>query len=127
MTKTGKIIPNGVSLEKHEYKTILFLTELGLDVELVPRSNKPGIRTPDAIINGEPWELKAPKGQGRWLLENTLQKATRQSQNVIIDLNRIQIHQAKCLNELEKQFKKSKQIHKLRIITKNHKVIDFEK
>ena len=127
MNKTGKIIPNGVSLEKHEYRTILFLTEQGLDIELVPRSNQPGVRTPDAIISGEPWEFKSPRGKGRWLLENTLQKAVRQSPNVIIDLQRIQIHQTKCLQELEKQFYKSKQIRKLRIITKNHKIIDFSK
>lgn len=36
----GKIIPNGVILEKHEYKTILLFTEMGANVELIPKSNK---------------------------------------------------------------------------------------
>ncbi len=40
--KKGKITPNGVSLEKHEYDTVLFFTELGCDVELLPRSNRAG-------------------------------------------------------------------------------------
>ena len=35
--KKGKIIPNGVILEKHEYKTILLFTEMGSDVELIPK------------------------------------------------------------------------------------------
>ncbi|MBR2659137.1 hypothetical protein IKD57_04655, partial [Candidatus Saccharibacteria bacterium] len=70
--KKGKIIPNGVILEKHEYKTILLFTEMGSDVELIPKSDKKGVRTPDIIMDGLKWEMKSPKGKGRWLLENTL-------------------------------------------------------
>ena len=128
MTKIrGKIIPNGVILEKHEYKTVLFFTEIGFDVELIPKSNQKNVRTPDIIMCGIKWEIKSPKGQGRWLLENTLQKASRQSPNIIIDLDRIKIHQTKCLQELERQFYKSKKAKLLKIITKTKKVVDFEK
>lgn len=125
--KNGKIIPNGVILEKHEYKTILIFTEMGFDVELIPRSDKKGIRTADIMMDGVEWELKCPKGKGRWLLENTLKKAVRQSPNVIIDLDRIKIHQSKCLMELNKQFYKTKSVKRLKIITKTRKTIDFEK
>ncbi|MDO4746796.1 MAG: hypothetical protein Q4A70_00410 [Candidatus Saccharibacteria bacterium] len=61
------------------------------------------------------------------LLENTLKKASRQSENIIIDLARIRIHQAKCIKELEKQFYKIKQIRKMLIVTKSKKVIDYTK
>ncbi|MBR2709918.1 hypothetical protein IKE72_02470 [Candidatus Saccharibacteria bacterium] len=125
--KQGKIIPNGVMLEEHEYKTILFFTELGFDIELIPKSNKKGIHTADIIMNNTKWELKSPKGKGRWLLENTLQKASKQSPNVIIDLARIKIHQTKCLQELEKQFHKSKKVKQLKIITKSRKMVEFKK
>ena len=128
MKKTkGKIIPNGVILEKHEYKTILLFTEMGANVEIIPKSNKKGIHTPDIIMYGSKWEMKSPKGKGRWLLENTLKKSAKQSSNVIIDLDRIKIHQAKCLQELEKQFYKSKGIQRLKIITKNKKIVEFKK
>lgn len=123
----GKIIPNGVILEKHEYKTILLFTEMGANVELIPKSNKKGIHTPDIIMYGLKWEMESPKGRGRWLLENTLKKAVKQSSNVIIDLDRIKIHQAKCLQKLEKQFYKSKGIQRLKIITKNKKIVEFKK
>lgn len=123
----GKIIPNGVILEKHEYKTILLFTEMEVDVELIPKSNKKGIHTPDIIMCGLSWEMKSPKGKGRWLLENTLKKAAKQSPNVIIDLDRIKIHQTKCLQELEKQFYKSKGVKWLKIITKNKKIVEFKK
>lgn len=123
----GKIIPNGVVLEKHEYKTILFFTEIGEDVELIPKSNKKGIRTADIVMDGLQWELKSPRGKGRWLLENTLKKANRQSPNIVIDLRRIKIHQDRCLQELEKQFYKSKGVKWLKVITKTKKIIDFKK
>lgn len=74
MKKKGKIIPNRASLERHEYETILVFTELGLDVSLIPKSNLKGVHTADIIIDDEQWEMKCPKGSGRWLLENTLKK-----------------------------------------------------
>ena len=127
MTKFGKIIPNGVYLEKHENNTVVFLTQQGFDVTLIPRSQQKGMHSPDVIINGIEWEIKSPKGKGRWLLENTLRKATRQSPNVIIDLQRIHIHEQKCLRELEKQFFMIKNIKHLRIITKRKEIIAFDK
>ena len=125
--RKGKIIPNGVILEKHEYKTILLFTEMGIDIELIPKSNKKGVHTPDIIMEGLKWELKSPRGSGRWLLENTLQRAVKQSPNVIIDLDRIKIHQIKCLQELEKQFYKSKGAKQLKVIMKTKKIVDFKK
>lgn len=125
--KTGKIIPNGVSLQKHEYDTVLVLTELGYDVELIPKSNKLGEKSPDIRIGKVFWEIKSPKGEGKWLVKNIMQKASRQSENVIIDLRRIKIHQNRCLPEFEKQFKCSKRVKRLKIITKARKVIDFVK
>jgi hypothetical protein len=116
-----------VVLEKHEMATVVFLTNLGLDVELVPPSGTKGASTPDIKINGVPWEMKSPRGQGRWLIENTLQKAVKQSHNVIVDLRRIKIHQTKCLQELEKQFYHSRGLIRLRVITKARKIIDFKK
>ena len=97
------------------------------DVELIPKSDKKGVRTPDIIMDGLKWEMKSPKGKGRWLLENTLKKAVRQSPNIIIDLDRIKIHQTKCLQELEKQFYKSKGVRWLKIVTKTKKIVEFKK
>ena len=125
--KKGKIIPNGVILEKHEYRTVVFLTKCGLDVELIPKSNEAGIHTPDIIVAGEKWEMKAPKGEGNALMKNTIQKALRQSPNIIIDLRRTKRNQIKCLCELRREFIKSKTIHRLKIITKSNKTLDFKK
>ena len=125
--KKGKIVPNGVVLKNHENATVVFLTELGFDVELIPKINIEGVHMPDIIINGVKWEMKAPIGEGGSLMKNTIQKAVKQSPNIIIDLRRTKRHQTKCLRELEKHFDKSKSIKCLKIITKSRRVLDFKK
>ena len=125
--KKGKIIPNGVILEKHEYRTVLLFTEMGVDIELIPKSEKKGVHAPDIVMNGLRWEMKSPKGEGRYLMQNTIQKAVKQSRNVIVDLRRVKRSQERCLQELEKEFGSSKNLQKLKVITKSRKILDFEK
>lgn len=123
----GIITPNGVSLEKHEYETVLFFTNLGYDIELIPKSNKQGERTPDLRMDNNLWEMKAPKGEGKYLISNTIQRAVKQSPNIILDLRKTKRHQTKCLAEIQKEFKKSRSIKRLKIITKSRKLLEFNK
>ena len=125
--KTGKITPNGVVLETREYKTITLFTELGINIELIPKSEIPGIHTADIRMQGLEWEIKSPKGNGRWLIENTLRRAVKQSCNIILDLRRIKIPMQKCLVEINKQSQISKGIKNLKVITKNNTIIDYNK
>ncbi len=125
--KKGKIIPNGVVLEKHEYQTVLYFTELGIDVELVPKSHKFGERSPDIKMDNLLWEMKCPKGQGKYLIQNTLHKAADQSENIIIDLRRIKIHHARCMTRIEKEFRLTRRIRRIKVITKTKNIIDFQK
>lgn len=127
MKKKGKITPNGIVLKTHENATAVFLTEQGFDVELIPTSNIEGVHTPDIKMNGLKWEMKAPLGEGNQLMENTIQRALKQSQNIIVDLRHTKRHQTKCLRELEKQFLSKKGIKRLKVITKSGKTLDFEK
>ena len=122
--KKGKIIPNGEVLKEHEMATVIFLTEMSYDIEFIPKSNIKGIHTADIIMMGLEWEMKSPKGDGKWLIKNTFQKAAHQSENIIIDLRRIKIKQDKCIEESEKQFRYSKRIKRLIIITKSKKVLE---
>ena len=103
------------------------MTELGYDVDCIPKSNIKGIHTPDIKMGGLKWEMKAPTGEGNQLMENTIQKALKQSQNIIIDLRHTKRHQTKCLRELEKQFNNKKGLKRLLVITKSRKIIDFNK
>lgn len=125
--KKGNITPNGVVLEKHEYKTVLLFTEIGKDVELIPRSKISGVHTPDVKIDGIKWEIKSPIGKGKYLMANTIQKAVKQSRNVIIDLRRTKRHQTKCINELKREFECSNSLRRLKVISKNGRILDFVK
>ena len=69
MTK-GKITPNGVVLETHENATVVFMTEQGYDVELLPPVQRKGARTPDIHMNGLDWEMKTPKSNGKYTIEH---------------------------------------------------------
>lgn len=40
----GKIVPNGVRLQAHEYDTVLYFTEMGKEVELIKPLYTPGRR-----------------------------------------------------------------------------------
>jgi hypothetical protein len=127
-THKGRITFNDVILEKHELRTVVFLSEkCGYNIELLPPSQRKGDKTPDMIMNGLKWEMKAPRGKGRWLIENTLQKSVKQSPNVIIDLTRIKIKQERCLPEIEKQFARSRGLKQLVVITKSRRIIDLKK
>ena len=123
----GKITPNGVSLEKHEYATVLLLTEMGYDVELVPRSTREGEHTPDIIIDNVKWEMKSPTGETRNTIKNIIQGALRQSVNVILDLRRVKRPMEKCLRDIEREFTHNKKLRRLLVITKSKKVLDFSK
>lgn len=125
--RKGKIISNGVLLQRHEYETVLLLTSLGYNVELVPKNNKQGEHTPDLKIDGLYWEMKAPRGEGKWLMSNTIQRAARQSSSIIVDLRRTKRHQTKCIKELKKEFQSSRSAKRLKIITKSKKFLDYEK
>ena len=102
--RTGKIIPNGVRLETHEYDTILFFTNLGKNIELIPPSNTPGNRRADFLMN------------------------LKQSCNVVIDLRLTKSSQELSLaTHLSNCFSSSKKAKRMLIITKQEKLLDYKK
>ena len=125
--KKGKIIPNGVSLEKHENETIVFFTELGFDIELIPPSNSPKAKTPDFMMGGVAWEMKSPQGKSKSSLEHLFKKATKQSENIIIDLTHSRMKEKVALKEVERCFNQTGSCRKLKVITKNHKLLEYKK
>lgn len=123
--KKGRIIPNGVTLEKHEFDTIVFLTTLGNDVELIPPKHIPNMLSPDIKMAGEVWEIKSPKGSSRSTLEHAFQHAVKQSPNIIFDLRRTDIPLEKSKHTLSKLMQTSKNAKRLAIITKDRNLLYF--
>ena len=81
-------------------------------------------KTPDLDINGEKWELKSPLGNGKNTIKNNLHGARKQSTNIIIDLRRIKMHQAKALSKINHYLTSHRtKIRHLLVITKTGKVL----
>lgn len=69
----------------------------------------------------------SPKGEGKWVIKNIVQKAQKQSENIIIDLRRTKLPQEKCINELHMHFRLSKRIKRMKIITKDRELLEYSK
>ena len=123
----GKLKQNGVHLEEHEYQTVKFFLEQGYDIELIPPSKIKHLQMPDLIMQGVPWEMKSPKGDGKYTIKNVVQNASHQSENIIIDLRRCHIPEEKTIKEISRYFEKSKRIRRIKIITKSCETLDFSK
>ena len=127
MKRKGKIIPNGVSLEKHENETVVFFTELGFNVELIPPSNIPKAKTPDFMMEGKAWEMKSPQGKSELTIEHAFKRAAKQSENIILDLRRTNVKTEKARVLIEKLFKVSRRVKLIKVITREQELVDFKK
>ncbi|MDR0298703.1 MAG: GNAT family N-acetyltransferase [Streptococcaceae bacterium] len=125
--KSGQLKPNGVLLASHEYATIISLTSLGYDLELLPPSRIKGQHTPDLKMDGRYWEMKAPKGESKSVISHILKKALMQSPNIILDLRRLKMTPTEALDRTKYEFQLQKRIRRLKVILKNNDMIDFER
>ena len=82
-------------------------------------------KTPDFLIKGKYWELKTPTGNGKYNLQHALRNAAKQAENIIIDARFSKMHINKIKNELNYQFKRSRNIKRLLLIDKQKKVVEI--
>ncbi len=123
----GNLKQNGVHLQDHEYATVKLLLEQGYDIELIPPSQIKYLRMPDIIMEGVPWEIKAPEGKSKYTAQNIIQNAAGQSRNVIIDLRRCKLNEVQALRDFEREYNKSKHMKRMKIVRKNGEILDFNK
>ena len=91
------------------------------DITFIHRVNH--MQTADFLIKGQIWEHKAPRGNGKRTIQNSLRNADNQSTMVIIDLRRCKLHPAKALSNIRHELERATKIKKLLVITKTGKVI----
>ncbi|MCL2144412.1 MAG: hypothetical protein FWH43_02815 [Endomicrobia bacterium] len=129
MTKYGKtIIPYGVNPEPHEIETAQFFNKHGKDVEFLTPNRTRGVKNPDIKMDSILWEIKSPKNTSKRAIENIFRKALKQSKNIIFDLSRSRMsNDNKGVAQITKQFALVKNAHRLIIITKAKKLLDFKK
>ena len=127
LMKRGRITPNGVVLQTHENATVVFLTDQGFDVELIPPVQIKDARTPDIRMLGLEWEMKSPKSNGKYTIEHSFRSALKQSPNIIFDIRGSKMPQEKCISEIERRFNDFKKVNRVMIITKKLELLDFIK
>ena len=115
----GKIIvPAGVLPEQHELETASFLAELGKDIEFQIPNRTKGAKTPDILMDGVLWEMKTIFGKSKKTIQTALDRAGKQSKNVIIALRHTSMKTDYCLNVLQVEFEK-RSLKRIIIITKS--------
>ncbi|MBQ6437782.1 hypothetical protein IJJ12_00175 [bacterium] len=101
-----------------EAKTIRLLLSRGHSVELIPISRIKGVKTPDILLDGIPWEIKNPHVSTTDSLRHLMWKASKQSHNVIFDLRRLKQQSLRAASTLEHLFANNRDLRRL----KNHLV-----
>ncbi len=114
-------------MQSHEYHTVRILLKNGFDIELVPSSSIKGLHLPDIMMNGQPWEIKAPEGGGRHTIKHNVQNAAHQSENLIVDLCRCKLDEEIALKDIQHHFNLSKHIKRIKVITKAEEILDIRK
>ena len=88
----GRVFIPTVSARKppseHEVLTALRLAETGTDVLFRVDSHDAGAKNPDAEMNQQIWEFKAPTGQGKNTIDSQMKRAGKQAERLVLDLRR---------------------------------------
>lgn len=121
-------IPAGINVWQHELSTANALAKAGHVVEFLPTKDIKNTKSSDILMNGENWELKAPKTDKLSAIERNLKRATKQSSNIVIDSHRLRkIRDSAVQVFLLQKFKQQKTIKKLLFVNRKRQVIDIGK
>lgn len=110
-------VPEGLIIAPHEMRTARALAESGLDVSFRPLTHEHGVKNPDARIDGEDWEFKAPTGSSpRNTIADQFKRARKQARRLVLDLRRSGLPDDVALPQIEARFKGQERIIDLIVI-----------
>jgi len=115
------------SPDKYERRTAMLIAQTGKMVEFMVSNRQKGAKTADVVIDDLIWEIKNPKGKGKYTLERCISVASKQSENLILDLRRMEGPYRKYLGLIKREFDNNQYLKRLKIINKAQKIIDFVK
>lgn len=127
VNKRGHIvIEHGANPKPHEIRTAQSLAAAGYTITLVAKSEIDGVKTADARMNGETWEMKAPTSDSKKAIQKNMHKALKQSRNLIIDSRRMNIPGYAIEQEVRSLAPKLRSLKKLLLINKLGEVIEIK-
>jgi hypothetical protein len=126
---TGRVFIPAVSARKapseHEVLTALRLAESGTDVLFRVDSHDVGAKNPDAEINQQIWEFKAPTGATDNTISDQFKRAGKQAQRLVLDLRRSGMDDELGLAQAGRRFTGKSKITDLIVITKDARIHRF--
>ncbi len=96
-------VPRGLDVDAHELRTAETLARHGHVIEFRPLSNLPGVKNPDAVMDGEIWEFKSPTGAGKNTISHQFSRARQQSERLVIDLRRSGLDEVDAIREARRR------------------------
>ncbi|MEO7446633.1 MAG: hypothetical protein ABI336_00060 [Humibacillus sp.] len=106
----------------HEQATAERLRAKGHDVEFLPRSDT--VKSPDALIDGERWEFKAPVGNSPGTIIQAVRYAREQSSKIVVDLGRSPLALDEALRQVDEAIHRYDRIDVVRVITVEGDIIE---
>lgn len=85
---------------EHEVLTALRLAESGMDVFFRVDSHDVGAKNPDAEMNQQIWEFKAPTGQGQNTVDSQMKRAGKQAERLVLDLRRSKLDDKESIGDV---------------------------
>lgn len=118
-------LPRGAVVLPHEVKTANTLAYRGHSVEFIPAQHIYRRKSPDILLDGVIYEIKAPLSHKMATIERNLKKASKQARCIVFDSRRMKsVPDEAILAELAKQYRKSKIIKKIVFINRHGEVVD---
>lgn len=100
----GRVFIPAVSVREapseHEVLTALRLAETGIDVLFRIDSHEEGVKNPDAEMNQQVWEFKAPTGQGKNTVDSQMKRAGKQTERLVLDLRRSKLDDKESIRDV---------------------------
>jgi hypothetical protein len=98
-------IPEGLRLEPHEVATGRVRAEYGFRVQFRVPVFGDHMKNPDAFIDGELWEFKAPKGSSeKNTIADQFKRAGKQAKNLVLDLRRCDLPDDVSIDQAQWRF-----------------------
>lgn len=82
--------------------------------------------TPDVSIKGIEWEIKSPIGASANNVQKNMREAAAQSENVVIDLRRSKLHQARALGYIKQFTDRYTKLKRVLVITKAKQILTIK-
>lgn len=83
-------------------------------------------KTPDTLIDNIPWEIKSPKSNGSRTIEHAVRSASKQSENIVIDLRTSNLNTNRAVAQIKFHSLKRTNIKRLIVVTKGKAVLDIK-